>query len=161
MNFDDAFTRLLGNEGGYSNDPRDPGGETMWGITRTVATANGYTGNMAHLDQGTAKAIYRKLYWDAVRADDLPAAVRFSVFDAAVNSGVKQAVKWLQEAVGTADDGVIGPATLTAAAGMDGPTAKAIYNGARLDFMAQLPTWPAFGRGWARRVARILKDPLA
>ena len=58
MNFDEAFDRLLGHEGGYVNDPRDPGGETMWGITKRVALVNGYTGPMREMTQAQAKAIY-------------------------------------------------------------------------------------------------------
>jgi len=155
MDFDTAFERLIGHEGGYSFHPSDPGGETMWGVTARVARANGYTGDMRSLPVEAAKAIYRRLYWDAVKADQLPSSVRFDVFDAAVNSGVGQAAKWLQRAAGVADDGVIGPATLAAAAGA-GPTLAPRFNGYRLQFMADLPTWPSFGRGWARRIASNL-----
>jgi lysozyme family protein len=157
MNFDDAFDRLLGHEGGYSFSPSDPGGETMWGVTAKVAYANGYTGRMKDLPREKAKEIYRAKYWDAIKADQLPAALRFEVFDAAVNSGVSQAVKWLQRVVGVGDDGVIGPMTLGAANKLDGKSAAAAYNGMRLDFMTSLPTWAAFGRGWARRIASNLQ----
>ncbi|MGU3629829.1 glycoside hydrolase family 108 protein [Comamonas sp. C24C] len=155
MDFEKAFDRLIGHEGGYSFHPSDPGGETMWGVTARVARANGYTAAMKDLPRETAKAIYRKLYWDAVKADQLPDAVRFDVFDGAVNSGVAQSAKWLQRAASVADDGVIGPITIAAATAA-GPTVAAKYNGYRLSFMADLPTWSAFGRGWARRVASNL-----
>ncbi|MCZ3110867.1 hypothetical protein NYZ20_18695, partial [Acinetobacter baumannii] len=72
MNFDQAFDALIGHEDGYSNNPADPGGETMWGVTLTVARASDYTGPMKDLPRDTAKAIYRAQYWDAVRADQLP-----------------------------------------------------------------------------------------
>lgn len=153
MDFDTAFHRLLGHEGGYSNHPSDPGGETMWGVTARVARANGYTGDMRSLPLATAKAIYRKLYWDAVRADELPEGLRFDVFDAAVNSGVRQAALWLQRAVGVADDGVIGPQTLRAVAQAPQERTLRRMAGMRLRFMTDLPTWSAFGRGWARRIA--------
>lgn len=156
MNFDQAFDRLIGHEGGYSNHPSDPGGETMWGVTARVARANGYTGPMKEMPRAVAKSIYRNLYWDPVKADHLPDAVRFDVFDGAVNSGVQQSVKWLQRAVGAADDGVIGPKTIAAATSV-GESASAKYNGHRLAFMADLPTWQTFGKGWARRIASNLK----
>jgi lysozyme family protein len=156
MDFDTAFDRLIGHEGGYSNHPADPGGETMWGVTARVARANGYTGPMKDMPRSTAKAIYRRLYWDAVKADQLPEVVRFDVFDGAVNSGVAQSAKWLQRAAGVADDGVIGSKTI-AAASAAGPVIAARYNGHRLEFMASLPTWPSFGKGWARRIASNLK----
>lgn len=155
MNFDDAFTRLLGHEGSYANHPDDPGGETMWGVTKRVAVAFGYTAPMRDMPRDTAKAIYRKQYWDAIQADQLPDSARFEVFDAAVNSGVSQAVKWLQRAVGTNADGVIGAVTI-AAARSAGPQLGAHYNGQRLQFMTDLPTWPTFGKGWARRIAANL-----
>ena len=56
MNFDQAFRNMIGHEGGYVNDPRDPGGETNHGVTKRVAVANGYTGSMKDLPLDTAKA---------------------------------------------------------------------------------------------------------
>lgn len=156
MNFDQAFTRLLGHEGGYSNHPSDPGGETNWGITVAVARANGYFDDMATMPQAEARRIYRAMYWDAIKADQLPEAVRFDAFDAAVNNGVRQATVWLQRSAGVKDDGQLGPVTLQACA-VVGAALKPRFNGHRLDMMASLPTWPTFGRGWARRIASNLK----
>lgn len=152
MTFDEAFHRLLGHEGAYSNNPADPGGETMWGVTVAVARAWGYMGPMRSLAEDTAKQIYRVNYWNKVRADELPALLRFDVFDGAVNSGVSQSIKWLQRAVGAVDDGVIGPATIKAAQSADA-MAVARFNGARLQFMTDTRNWTDFGKGWARRIA--------
>ena len=157
MTFDDAFTRLLGHEGGFVDHPADPGGATNWGVTQRVARANGYTGDMRDFPQDAAKAIYRKAYWDSVRADELPGGLRYAVFDAAVNSGPTQAVKWLQRAVGAADDGRIGPQTLTMARAAQPDFAARRMLALRLRFMADLKTWPHFSRGWARRVADLLE----
>jgi lysozyme family protein len=129
----------------------------MWGVTQAVARANGYTGDMRNFPVFEAKLIYRASYWDACRCDELPDAVRFDVFDGAVNSGVGQSIKWLQRSVGTADDGVIGMKTLLAATGLAGSVIAARYNGHRLEFMTDLKTWSAFGGGWARRIASNLK----
>lgn len=158
MNFDQAFDKLLGNEGGYSFNPVDPGGETMWGVTARVARANGYTGDMKALPREKAAEIYRASYWAPIRADELPDRLRFHVFDAAVNSGVSQAVKWLQRVAGVADDGVFGAMTLAAVGHLDPGAAVAAYNGLRLDFMTSLPTWGSFGKGWARRIAGNLQE---
>ena len=157
MIFDDAFTKLLGHEGSYSNHPSDPGGATMWGVTQAVARANGYAGDMRNFPVFEAKLIYRASYWDACRCDELPDAVRFDVFDGAVNSGVGQSIKWLQRAVGAVDDGVIGMKTLLACTLLAGAAVQARYNGHRLEFMTNLKTWSAFGGGWARRIASNLK----
>ncbi|WP_137921702.1 glycosyl hydrolase 108 family protein [Hydrogenophaga sp. 2FB] len=156
MNFDDAFHALLGHEGGYVDHPKDPGGATCWGVTERVARATGYSGHMRDLPVDLAKAIYRRDYWDAVKADQLPAAVRYAVFDAAVNSGVKQAVKWLQRSVGAVDDGALGPKTLALVSEANAFQLKSTMLGTRLQFMTDLPTWPAFGKGWARRIAALL-----
>lgn len=158
MNFDRAFIKLLGHEGGYSNNPSDPGGETMWGVTKTVARENGYFGAMRDLPVDVSKAIYRRKYWDAVKAEELPPSLRYAVFDAAVNSGPKQAIKWLQEAIGASVDGVIGGQTISMSRAAQPDFAARRMLAARLEFMTNLKVWPVFSRGWARRIAGLLSD---
>jgi lysozyme family protein len=157
MNFDQAFTALLKHEGGYSNHPADPGGKTRFGITEAVAREAGYRGDMRELPLDLAKRIYKDRYWDAVRAEELPAAIRYAVFDAAVNSGPRQAIRWLQRAVGVRDDGVIGPITLGAVRATDPQALLRRMLAQRLRFMAGLPNWPSFSRGWARRIADLME----
>jgi lysozyme family protein len=157
MNFDAAFHKLLGHEGGYSDHSSDPGGRTMWGVTERVARADGYHGHMRDFPLDHAKRIYRRQYWDAVRADDLPPLIRYHVFDAAVNSGVRQAVRWLQRAVGARDDGVIGPQTIMMSRAANPDFAVRRMLGMRLEFMTGLSNWPASSRGWARRIADLMQ----
>jgi lysozyme family protein len=156
MDFDTAFTQLLGHEGGYSNHSADPGGETMWGVTVAVARQNGYQGPMKSMPVDLAKAIYRKRFWTPAKCDQLPPAVRYPMFDAAVNSGVLQATKWLQRAARVEDDGIIGDGTLKAVALTDANLLVRRMLGQRLRFMTDLRTWDAFGKGWARRIASLL-----
>lgn len=157
MNFEQAFEKLLGHEGGFVDHPSDPGGATKWGITAAVARAHGYQGPMQDLPVVVARGIARGLYWDAVQADKLPEAVRYAVFDAAYHSGVGQSIRWLQQAVGVADDGVIGPKTLQAVAAADARVLLMRLLSVRLRFLTGLKTWPAFGKGWARRVADLME----
>lgn len=157
MNFDQAFTTLLKHEGGFSDHPADPGGKTRFGITEAVAREAGYRGDMRELPIDLAKRIYKERYWDAVRADELPEAIRYAVFDAAVNSGPRQAIRWLQRAVGAKDDGIIGPKTLAAVRAADPQVLLRRMLSARLRFMTGLSNWPAFGRGWARRIADLME----
>lgn len=157
MLFDEAFTKLIGHEGGYVDHPSDTGGATRWGVTERVARANGYTGQMRELPVEFAKQIYRRDYWDAVKADYLPHTVRYAVFDAAVNSGVRQSAKWLQQALGVSDDGVIGSVTINAAKSVNPSILLARVLSKRLDFMTSLPGWHAFGKGWARRIASLME----
>lgn len=157
MNFDQAFDTLLEHEGGYSDHAADPGGKTKFGITEVVARTHGYRGDMRELPIDAARLIYRSAYWDAVRADELPPAVRYAVFDAAVNSGVRQSVRWLQRAAGATDDGVIGPATLGAVRAQEPEVLLRRLLAQRLTFMTSLTGWPSFGRGWARRIASLME----
>lgn len=152
--FDDAFDDLMGNEGGYSNHPDDPGGETMWGVTARVARANGYSGSMRMLPRATAKTIAKKCYWDVARCDEMDSRLAFQVFDSVYNGG--PAVKWLQQAVGTTPDGIIGPATLAALQMIDPLKVMMRFNAYRLQYFGNLKTWPTFGHGWANRIANNL-----
>ena len=157
MNFDKAFDILLKHEGGFSDHAADPGGKTRYGITEAIAREVGYRGDMRELPLDLAKRIYKDRYWDAVRAEELPEAIRYAMFDAAVNSGPRQAALWLQRAVGVRDDGVIGPITLSAVRATDPQALLRRMLSARLRFMTDLPTWPTFGRGWARRIADLME----
>lgn len=157
MDFDTAFTILLKHEGDYSDHPSDPGGQTRYGVTEAVAREVGYRGDMRELPIDLAKRIYRERYWNAVRADELPESVRYAVFDGAVNSGPRQAILWLQRAVGVKADGIIGPQTLAAVRAADPERLLRRILAQRLRFMTGLPNWPAFGRGWARRIADLLE----
>lgn len=156
MTFDDAIKRVLLHEGGYSDHAADPGGKTMYGITEAVAREVGFRGNMNELPLDLAKRIYKDRYWDAVRGDELPASIRYPMFDAAVNSGPRQSVLWLQRALGVTADGVLGPVTIAHSfANERGLAPKLLAQ--RLRFMTNLPTWPSFGRGWARRIADLME----
>jgi lysozyme family protein len=153
MKFDQSFEALLGHEGGYVNDPRDPGGETKFGISK-----HQYPGeDIANMTVERAKQIYFKDYWGPAGCDAVPEQVKFDLFDMAVNSGVKPAIRTLQYAVGETPDGVLGPRTLQAVQSMPSTRLLARFNGERLQFMTSLPTWTTFGKGWARRIAFNLR----
>ncbi len=155
MDFDEAFQLLIGNEGGYSNNPADPGGETMWGVTARVARAHGYTGAMRDLPLATAKAIAKAEYWDPFKCDQLPPDVRFQVLDAAYNGGAP--AKWLQQAAGVSVDGVIGPQTLAALNASDPDKIVMRFDAYRLQYLARLRgELPEFAGGWMNRIARNL-----
>ena len=151
--YDDCFTRLLGNEGGYVNNPADPGGETNWGITKRSYPAL----DIKNLTQDEAKAIYKRDFWDKCRCDDLTPTLAFAVFDCAVNSGNEQAIKLLQQTIGVVVDGVMGQVTLNAInAAVPPKIVTAKYLGHRLQFMTNLRPWDTFNKGWARRIAEQL-----
>jgi len=152
MTFDEAFGLLVDHEGGYSNDSVDPGGETKYGISKRQ-----YPGeDIAGMTLQRAAQIYRRDYWGPAGCDALPDEVRFDVFDMAVNSGVKTAIRTLQGAVGEDQDGILGPRTLQAVQSMPPARLKSRLSGARLLMLTTLPTWGVFGKGWTRRIATNL-----
>lgn len=149
MSFDKAFEHVVGVEGGYVNDPRDPGGETIYGITRRdhpQAWANG----TPTLEQ--AKAIYAKLYWTPVKADQLPWPLALFVFDAAVNQGVGTAIKLLQKTVGTVQDGVLGNNTLAAINRANQTELCSMFLADRALRYTGTRNFDVYGRGWFKRL---------
>ncbi|MCK0209005.1 hypothetical protein MWN33_13290 [Starkeya koreensis] len=158
--FDEALSRVLAHEGGYADHPADPGGATMKGVTQRVYDGwrrrRGAPARPVRLiEPGEIEAIYRRQYWEAVRADELPAGIDYCVFDAAVNSGPAQAAKWLQRALGVFADGEIGEVTLAALADADPPALVEAVCARRLAMLRGLKTYPTFGAGWMRRVGEV------
>lgn len=157
LNFTQIFNRLIGHEGGYVNDPRDPGGETNWGITKRTAQANGYQGSMREMTREQAYKIYYSAFWLRYQCDKMPEAVAYQFFDAAVNHGLGNASRMLQRSVNVADDGIIGNMTIAAIKKMAISDVIMRLNAERLEFYCKLSTFATFGKGWVRRVAGNLK----
>lgn len=151
MNFDKAFEIIIGHEGGYVNDHRDPGGETKYGISKRAYPAV----DIYNLTLDHAKLIYKRDYWDAVDAESIPGVARLMVFDCAVNCGVTTAKKLLQRAVGTKDDGIIGPKTRAAISAT--PDIEQRFAGFWLQYYTDLKGFNTYGKGWVRRVANDLR----
>lgn len=128
MTIDDVLENVLVKEGGYSNNPADTGGETMFGITKAVARQNGYTGAMRALPRSLALEIYRQQYVLRPRFDRVGAlsgAIGAELVDTGVNMGPAVAATFLQRALNglnrqgrdfadIAADGIVGPGTLAA-----------------------------------------------
>lgn len=165
--FDSALRHVLAMEGGWSNDPADPGGPTNQGIT--LADYAAYRGvrlgiwnrtrlveDLRHIEPDVVSTIYRERYWIAACCNRLPEAIAFLHFDAAVNQGVGTAARLLQQALGVGVDGEIGPITLGAAAGAPLPGMLRRYAALRRSLYRQLRTFARFGRGWLRRVDATL-----
>ena len=139
--FDEAYRETGGHEGGYANDPDDPGGETVFGVSRKhhptwpgwklvdehKRSSLNFKARIAS-DQriiDLAKALFKSTYWDAVRGDELPENLAKELYDTAVNMGPPVAVKFLQDALNLLNnrgrsyadievDGIFGPATMQA-----------------------------------------------
>jgi lysozyme family protein len=151
--FDHFIDRVLSHEGGYVNLPQDPGGETNWGIAKRSYPKV----DIKALSREQAIEIYRQDFWQRVHGDDLPGGFAFQALDAAVNHGIGNAVRWMQEAAGVAPDGNWGPITKTAVLSANPSDLVLRFNAVRIEFYCKLSTFPTFGKGWMRRIAGNLR----
>lgn len=146
-----SIGRILGHEGGYVNNPADPGGETNWGIAK-----RSYPNvDIRSLTRDGAIDIYYRDFWPLCNMFDGPLA--FQMLDAAINHGMGNASRFLQRAVGVADDGHIGPVTVTTVRAMDINDVIMLFLAERAEFYTKLTTFDKFGRGWIRRIAGNLR----
>lgn len=164
-NFERALNLVLIHEGGWADHPKDPGGATMKGVTlatfRQFVKPNGTKADLRNITDQQLATVYRKHYWDAVKADQLPNGLDYAVFDYAVNSGPTRAVKHLQAVLGLRQDGIIGPATLAAVNRQPAVDVIQALCAKRMTFLRSLKTWSTFGRGWERRVTGVRTEALA
>lgn len=164
ITFDEAFRRLIGHEGGYSTDRRDPGNWTGGRVgvgtlkgTKFGLAANTYPNlDIKNLTLAQAKAIYKKDWWDKLGADGIHSAIVFQLWDFAINAGKSRAIKELQQAVGVPADGIIGPQTLAAVNSHDLNDIILSLTAERLKFYTSLSTFKTYGKGWTNRVAENL-----
>ena len=163
-NFAAALSAVLLHEGGWANNPKDPGGATMKGVT--LATYRRYRPGatkeqLRNISDEELRTIYRDGYWDEVRGDDLPSGIDFATFDFAVNSGPSRAAKFLQRVLGVTQDGVIGPVTLSAAQSANPEAVIRHLCDQRLAWLQTLSTFATFGKGWTRRVQEVKAKALS
>lgn len=163
-NFEYAFQLLLEIEKGFVNDPKDPGGMTNLGVTKAVweewkgqivdeATMRGLTPEMV-------APLYKAKYWNPCRGDELPSGLDICVFDFAVNSGVKRAIKLLQRCVNAEEDGIIGKNTMTAIFALNPEEIIDRYCSERQTFLESLSNFSIYGKGWTRRVAEVKQEAM-
>ena len=153
MDFDRAFGRLFDHEGGYVNDPNDPGGETKYGVSKRSYPNE----DIPNLTKERAKEIFREDFWDRINADKLHDGVAWQLADFAYHSGPETAVRYFQRALGVADDGEWGPRSQDAANSISETDQIMGIVAERLDFMTRLKNWPHASRGWVRRMAQNLR----
>ena len=167
-NYEKCLAMILHHEGGYVNHPKDPGGMTNLGVTKRVYEDwVGYSVSehtMQNLTEEDVAPIYKKNYWDRIKADELPSGLDLCVFDFGVNAGTGRAAKYLQNLIGTVADGGIGPNTLRALANyVDSEGVESAiknYQAERQSYYEKLKTFETFGRGWTRRVEETTESAL-
>lgn len=147
-----ALPRIAEHEGGYVNNPRDPGGPTRFGVIERTARKWGYKGDMRFFPRETADEIFYQEYWLPIHGDDIPFSLAFQLCDMSVNSGPVQTIKILQSLLGVPSDGQFGPITLDAILRGRNSDLGVKFLRARHQFLTKLPTWPVFGKGWSARL---------
>jgi uncharacterized protein (TIGR02594 family) len=165
-NFNKVLPWLLEDEGGFTDEATDAGGPTNWGITlqdaRMYWKPDATAADVRAMPKEVAVSIFRAKYWDKMHCDELPSGVDYAVFDFGVNSGVSRAAKFLQNIVGTDQDGEIGPLTIAATIAADPAHVINTLCDDRMEFLRNAHNtttgealWPTYGRGWTRRVAGV------
>lgn len=168
-NFKSILKHTLGSEGGWSDNPKDPGGATMKGVTlktfRRFVKADATKDDLRKITDAQLETVYRREFWDTVSGAQLPSGVDMAVFDFSVNSGPSRAAKYLQKVVGVKQDGKIGPATLEAVNNMSPTALINTYMDERLAYMKRAKgssgalkgklLWPTFKNGWQRRIDSV------
>ena len=157
-NFEACLGFTLQFEGGFVNNPDDPGGPTNLGVTQsTLSMFLGRSASIAEVKAHTkdkVAPIYHLRFWDHVSGDDLPKGVDLAVFDFGVQSGPSRGIIGLQRALGgLADDGKLGPITLAAAAAASAKDLVEKLCDERLAFLKQLTVFQKFKAGLTNRVA--------
>ena len=168
-NFPKCVDIVLAKEGGFSNDPNDPGGATNFGITQKTLSAwledRGQSAaaidDVKKLTRDTACEIYRTNYWNKLRCEDLPPGVDLVTFDFGVNAGPGRSAKLLQKAVGAADDGSVGDATIAAARAKSPQEVVRKMSELRLDYYRSLSGFATYGHGWSNRTTDVEKAAMA
>ena len=158
-NWQKSFELMLKSEGGYVNNPADPGGMTNLGVTK--ATWENWVGRasdeaeMRSLTPEKVEPLYKKKFFDAVRGDELPVGLDYLLFDFAVNAGAGRSIKTLQSAIGVTPDGGFGPLTMAAVQAIEPQELIERFSQAKEDFYRSLNTFNVFGKGWLNRVADV------
>ena len=158
VNFDDIIVKVLHHEGGYVNDPKDPGGETNFGIAKRSHPDV----DIKNLTEDKAKTIYKEHYWDKNKVEELPDELRHIYFDMCVNQGKSRAVKILQRAANAkgADlkvDGGLGPITLRAIlkSNVELQRVRAYRVKYYADLVTRKPDLEKFYYGWYKRALEV------
>lgn len=154
--FEYCFKRIIGEEGGFVNNPADKGGMTKWGISQQ---AYPYL-SIPELTLDHAKEIYHQDYWEKIRGDDLPKSLALCMFDCAVNMGNDAAIRLLQGEVGADVDGVFGQQTMLFIKQRMPEDTINNFMAARAIRYSRTPNYDAFAKGWLRRLMRIHADAI-
>tara|TARA_B100001113_G_C20942091_1_gene549212 strand:- start:255 stop:737 length:483 start_codon:yes stop_codon:yes gene_type:complete len=158
VNFKDIIVKVLHHEGGYVNDPKDPGGETNFGIAKRSHPDV----DIKNLTEDKAKSIYKEHYWDKNKVEELPEELRHIYFDMCVNQGKSRAVKILQRAANAKGaelkvDGGLGPITLRAIlkSNVELQRVRAYRVKYYADLVTRKPDLEKFYYGWYKRALEV------
>ena len=152
--FERCLDLVLKSEGGWVNNPADPGGETNLGVTKRVWEE--YVGHpvdtMKNLTKELVAPLYEQKYWRPCYGEILPRGLNFVVFSMGINAGTGRSIKLLQSSIGCVPDGVIGPKTRELIFASNSATLINKFSESRREYYRSLKNFPVFGKGWLNRV---------
>ena len=161
-NFKECLDLVLKSEGGWVNNPNDPGGETNLGVTKRVWEE--YVGHpvesLKKLTKEDVAPLYEQKYWRPCYGEVLPRGLDLLSFSMGVNAGTGRSVKLLQSSFGCVPDGVIGPKTRELISASNSATLIAKFSETRREYYRSLKTFPIFGKGWLNRVDKEESEAL-
>lgn len=146
-----AMELIFRVEGGLVFNTKDPGGITNHGISLKHHPEIGEEG-IRNLTKEQAQEIYKKEYWDVIRADELPIDVAICMFDCAINQGPAVAVGLLEESLGLIRDGKIDDDLIKRAHALDKDYLVDTYLYFRTLRYFKSENFSIFGKGWIRRL---------
>lgn len=156
--FERCLTFILKQEGGFVNNPKDPGGMTNLGVTQgqweRFLGRKVDDGEMIALTPETVAPFYKSRFWDFCRCDELPLPIALCVFDSSVNQGPSPAAKILQRCLKIDVDGIVGSMTIKTAESVPIDGLIAGFCSAREKEYRKSPDFTTFGVGWLARNER-------
>ena len=153
---------VLKSEGGWVNNPKDPGGETNLGVTKAVWEE--YVGHpvqtMKNLTKDDVAPLYEQKYWRACYGEVLPRGLDFLCFSFGINAGSGRSVKLLQQSLGLVSDGVIGPKVMQKLRESNIADVIKSFSESRREYYKSLKNFPIFGKGWISRTDKEEQEAL-
>ena len=163
-NFKECLALVLKSEGGYVNNPKDPGGMTNLGITKK--SLEEWLGHdvdekfMRNLTPEMAAPFYEQKYWRSCYGEVLPRGLDFLCFSFGVNAGCGRSVKLLQQSLGLVSDGVIGPRVMQKLRESNITDIIKGFSESRREYYRALKQFPVFGKGWLSRTDKEEQEAL-
>ena len=165
-NFLESVKYVLQSEGGFVNNPKDPGGATNMGVTKaswiSFVKKPVHDNDIKNLTSIDVIPFYKKRYWDICLCDNLPSGIDYCIFDYAINSGPIRSVETLRRLIGLEHVGAFDKKNIESYFKQNEDNKVLIKKicSQRLSFLQSLKNYETFGKGWLNRVLMVQEKSL-